>query len=158
MHLVPKHLVSIHSGSHFVKHFFKILSNGAVNFTFTQKRDYQFMGQTHDLLTTVAESLLDAVLIGTVSFRNSDLPVFDGDDIIIAISGIKDEFLRLPQIHNHSRIFAANLRLGCRRAVCRDQCQCQTQRKNSTEDHDPIFVFQRRPPLENTEISLPVSV
>ena len=67
MHLAPKHLVSIHTQSQFVKRFFKyFLSNCTVDAAVVRKTDYKTVGEADNLYAGVAEALLDAVLVGTV--------------------------------------------------------------------------------------------
>ena len=51
------------------------------------------MGQTDDLLTAVAETLPNAILVGAVGFGDGDLAVFDSDHIMTAAGCGNGEFL-----------------------------------------------------------------
>ena len=68
------------------------------------------MGQAHDLLAAVAETLPDAVLIGAVCFGDGDFSVPDGDGIIAAIFGLEHHFLIDLKIDGHGFVAVFDLR------------------------------------------------
>ena len=101
------------------------------------------MGQAYDLLTAVAETLLDAVLIRAVGLGDGNFSALNGNNVVPAVSCIKDKLLCLMQIHGYHCILAADLCFGHRCVIGRHQNEHQTQRKKHTDQHDPVFVFQR---------------
>ena len=133
----------------FVKRFFeKNLPNCAINFTFTQERDYKLVRKADNLGAGVAKSLSDAILIRAISLCYGDFAALYGNGIA-ATAGLNSEFLLLFQIQNtNNSTLADNLRAGCGSVIGRHQNQRQTQRKNDADQGDPVFVFHENHPTK----------
>ena len=116
------------------------------------------MGQTDDLLTAVAETLPNAILVGAVGFGDGNFSVPDGDGIIASVSRLEHHFRVLAQIDDLGVVDILNLRQLGRRVQRRQKGQNQTQGENRAKNQDPVFVFQRRSPLQNVTVRLTVSV
>ena len=96
---LPKHLVSIHTLSHFVKCFLKKLSYNSVNGLLTHKTDGQPVGEAHDGASVMAVAALHTVVVGAVGFRHGNFSVLHCDDIPAAAVGGDGEFPVDPQVH-----------------------------------------------------------
>ena len=51
------------------------------------------MGQTDDLLTAVAETLPNAILVGAIGFGDGNFSVFDCNRVVAAVGRLKHHFL-----------------------------------------------------------------
>lgn len=113
------------------------------------------MGQTHDLRATVAKTLPDTVLIGTIRVGNCNFSVPDSDGIG-APFGADRKFLRRIQIQNGDEVpVTDDLRPGSRFPAAGKQHQKKAQREKGTDEYRPKSAFQVVSPHMGTAVSMP---
>ena len=161
MLLSPKHSLSIHIISQFVKCFFKKLSYNCIDFLRAPKTDGNLIGKTHDFCAVVAETPVHAVVIGAGGIGNGDGALVNGHDVMATVSGRDGEFLVDAQVYSTKKsAVAEDLGVGGRvSGQQKKDAQTDAQDQQNADQQEPFFCchqdhpFCRKYPRQYSKIS-----